>query len=207
VKKFSSNYNLELAYVKALVQKKDFKKAIEVLYTIQILPFEHASESRSLYEKAHLALAKEKLDKKNYEEAIEILEKAKKWPENIGIGKPYNPDERAQDYLLAVGYEYIGETEKNLQILNEIVEYTYSALPKNSFNHLYGLLALNKLKKTNELKEFQNVLEDKSKEENQAATKLALDYWLNKNRTENPNQPNHSKLDIQKEVALWALQN
>ena len=207
VKKFSSNYNLELAYVKALVQTKDYKKAIEVLYTIQILPFEHASESRSLYEKAHLALAKEKLNKKNYEEAIEILEKAKKWPENIGVGKPYNPDERAQDYLLAIGYEYIGETEKNLQILNEIVEYTYSALPKNSFNYLYGLLALNKLKKTNELMEFQNKLENLSKEENQAATKLALDYWLNKSRMEKPNQPNHSKLDIQKEVALWALQN
>ncbi len=32
--------------------------------------------------------------------AIDILHESKIWPENLGVGKPYNPDERIEHYLI-----------------------------------------------------------------------------------------------------------
>ena len=41
-----------------------------------------------------------KIISSNYIEALGILNKSKIWPENLGVGKPYTPDERIQDYLI-----------------------------------------------------------------------------------------------------------
>ena len=34
------------------------------------------------------------------EKAISTIEKSKEWPENLGVGKPYDPDEGLQNILL-----------------------------------------------------------------------------------------------------------
>jgi hypothetical protein len=82
------------------------------------------------------------MEGKNYKNAIGLLEKAKEWPENIGVGKPYDPDERAQDFLLSKAYEALGETQKSLLSKNAVIKYTRENPSSNSLNHLFGLLAL-----------------------------------------------------------------
>ncbi|HZJ20370.1 MAG TPA: DUF5107 domain-containing protein, partial [Pricia sp.] len=138
--KFPKNYNIGLAHTKALLNTGRFEEVLSVLAAIQVLPYEHASESRDIYERAHLAVAKSSMQEKNYKKAIRVLEKSKEWPENIGVGKPYNPDERAQDYLLALAFEKTGESDKSKTLLNGIVEYSQNYLSANSLNHLYGIL-------------------------------------------------------------------
>lgn len=139
---FKGNYNIGLAHAKSLLEIGEFKKVIAVIEHIQVLPYEHASESRSIYERAHQGFALELMEKKKYEEAISILNKSKEWPENIGVGKPYNPDERDQNYMLAMAYSKNGDKEKSKILLEEIAFYTKNHISENSFNHLYGMLAL-----------------------------------------------------------------
>ena len=111
---------------------------------VNILPYEHAKESRQVYERAHLALALSAYKKTSYKKAFEILEQSKKWPENIGVGKPFDPDERAQDYLMALTLDKLGNTEKAQNILDSIVGYTEDHMTLNTVNHLFGLLATEK---------------------------------------------------------------
>lgn len=139
---FKDNYNIGLAHAKSLLNTNQFERVIAVLKTIQVLPYEHASESRNIYERAHLGVALAAMKKKNFEKAVSLLNQSKEWPENIGVGKPYQTDERAQDYMLAMAYFNIGDHEKSKIHLEEIASYTKDHIAKNSFNHLYGMLAL-----------------------------------------------------------------
>ncbi|PKA99991.1 uncharacterized protein DUF5107 [Flavobacteriaceae bacterium MAR_2009_75] len=203
-KRYPNNYNIGLAHSKALLNVKKYQEVIDILLTINVLPYEHASESRKIYERAHLALAKEKLEKKHYKEAIAILHKSKEWPENIGVGKPYDPDERAQNYLLALASDYIGETEKNLSALKEIIDYTELHSERNTLNHLYGLLAYKKLGETEKLnqllQELKTSSEGQSKETNLA---LAL-FEQNKKKMEEVKAVSKITHDMI-EVAQWAV--
>ncbi|MEP3209772.1 MAG: DUF5107 domain-containing protein [Maribacter sp.] len=138
---FKNNYNIGLAHAKSLLYLNQFEKTLAVLKTIQVLPYEHASESRNIYERAHLGAALRLMKQQQYNKAIPLLRTSKEWPENIGVGKPYTPDERAQDYMLAMAYSKIGDEEKSKILLEEIVSYTRDHINENSFNHLYGMLA------------------------------------------------------------------
>ncbi|WP_299316761.1 DUF5107 domain-containing protein [uncultured Maribacter sp.] len=155
-KKFPDNYNIALAHAKSLLNLERYKEVAIVLENIKILPFEHASESRKVYEKTYQALALNAILKNNYIEAKAILEKAKQWPENIGVGKPYSPDERITDYLLAITLNKLKEADKSKVLLNSAFAYTKNHYTRNTTNHLAGLLAAKKLQFNN--KELEDLL-------------------------------------------------
>ncbi len=144
-RKFPGNYSIGLSYAKALVNTGRHSEVLKVLGKIQILPYEHATESRSIYERAHMAVALEQYKKNRFAKAKEVLEKSKEWPENIGVGRPYGPDEREQDFLLALTLEKMGKSQESKSFLENIVSYTKSSEQKNTINHLYGLMAAKKL--------------------------------------------------------------
>jgi hypothetical protein len=152
-KKFPDNYNLGLAHAQALLNEEAFDKVLNVLKNIQILPYEHASESRKIYEKAHIGAALKQINKKDFNKAIVILEQCKQWPENIGVGKPYNPDERMQDYLLANCFEATNQDSKQNKLLVSILDYTLNTEQRSSINNLFSLLVMKKLGKNEMLNE------------------------------------------------------
>jgi len=154
--KFPDNYNIALAHAKSLLNLERHKEVTVVLENINILPFEHASESRKVYEKTYQALALNAILKNKYIEAKAILEKAKKWPENIGVGKPYSPDERITDYLLAITLNKLNEADKSKSLLNSAVVYTKNHYARNTTNHIAGLLAAKKLQLN--IKELEDLL-------------------------------------------------
>jgi len=82
---------------------------------------------------------------------VAVLDKSKEWPENIGVGKPYGPDERMQDYFLATSYAGAGEISKTGALLQNIVDYTHEHSTNSDVDHLFGLLALKKMDKQDEL--------------------------------------------------------
>jgi predicted Zn-dependent protease len=179
---FKGNYNIGLAHAKSLLNTGQFEKTLAVLETIQVLPYEHASESRNIYERAHLGVALDLMKKKKYNKAISILNKSKEWPENIGVGKPYQSDERAQDYLLAISYSAINQDIKKEELLNDIVEYTNKNIMLSDTNHLFGLLALKKLGKQTEVEKLLQILES-STEEKDFKNRLVLAFFK-KNKEE-----------------------
>lgn len=170
-KKYRGNYNIELAHAKTSLNTGRFSDVLKVMKNIEVLPYEHASESRKIYERAHLGVARELLAKKKYSAAASILEKSKEWPENIGVGKPYGPDERMQDYLLAASYEGSGEVSKKEELLQSIVYYTSEHITNSDVDHLFGLLALKKQDKQDELTALISKLEN-ANPKNQMALSL-----------------------------------
>ena len=97
--KFPGNFMLGLEYARALIESAQYPPALEVLERLDVLPYEGASEGRMLYEKAHLLLAAENIRSRKYEDALAHIRNSKEWPEHLGVGKPYDPDERLQEYM------------------------------------------------------------------------------------------------------------
>ncbi|MDO5977636.1 DUF5107 domain-containing protein [Flavivirga spongiicola] len=144
-KKFPKNYNIKLVYAKTLVKIKKYNESINVLKNIIVLPSELAQLSRNLYFDSHVFLANQNIQDKKYKKAIQLLIDSKKWPENLGVGKPYNVDNRLQDYLLAVCFEKLKNDNKKGDLLKDVVDYTNKNINKYGLNSLFGLLALKKL--------------------------------------------------------------
>ncbi len=176
-KKFPDNYEIALGYSMALIRVKKYSECLNVLKNIKILPSELSSRSRTIYYEASLLLANQYIQQKKYLKAIEIIEKSKEWPENLGVGKPYDVDTRLQDFLLAVCYEKSNKKNNQEKFLNNITDYTNSHLEKSSINHLYGLLSLRKLSKKEEL---TSTIELLSKKEDQKSQLIMA--FFNKNK-------------------------
>jgi len=97
--KFPGNFVLGMECAKAWIDTARYQDALDVLDGLIVLPYEGASEGRVLYEKAHLLLAGESIRKGKHEEALAHIAKSKDWPEHLGVGKPYDPDERLQVFM------------------------------------------------------------------------------------------------------------
>ena len=204
-KKFPKNYNIGLAHAIALLNTGRFENVLSLLENIQVLPYEHASESRDIYERAHLAIAQSYLEKKKYHKAIQVLKKSKKWPENIGVGNPIIPMKGLQDYLLALSLKEIGETENSKALLDEIIAYTENHLNDNSLNHLYGLLALKKMGKDGESDPLMTRLEKTAGDKNQKSL-LALALYENKAEEVKTLELEQRVPKDVLELAAWAVQ-
>ena len=96
---FAGDFNLDLLHVKSLNHLGRQLEAIDVLNNTHVLPSEHARESHRLYVQAHLLAALNAIDNTRYETAQQHLLLALEWPEHLGQGRPYRPDERLIEYL------------------------------------------------------------------------------------------------------------
>lgn len=132
------NYTIGMDYVRGLVSTDHYTEALEILKELKVLPFEGASESRRLYEWAHLGRALEQISKEQYQAALNTLEQFKQWPERLGVGKPYHPDERLADYLLAYIYRKTGRQEMADEAKDRILTYTREFPLQNSPNAVLG---------------------------------------------------------------------
>jgi tetratricopeptide (TPR) repeat protein len=95
---------------------------LKILERTTVLPYEGAWEGHDLYRQANLFLAAEALGKSNPRLALSLVEKAKLWPEHLGVGRPFDTDERLENYLLAAGYEKMGDPKKALKLYKAVVE-------------------------------------------------------------------------------------
>jgi hypothetical protein len=82
---------------------------LDVLKSTRILPYEGAWEGRDLYRQANLYLASREIAKKNFSRALRFAEAARDWPEHLGVGRPFETDERLENYLAAVSSERAGD--------------------------------------------------------------------------------------------------
>ena len=106
---FPGDFNLGLLHVRGLLSVNRPAEAIEVLAATHVLPSENARESHRLYELAHMAAALDEVEAGRTASAREHLEAALLWPESLGQGRPYEPDERLVRYLQGVVEEVEGD--------------------------------------------------------------------------------------------------
>ncbi|MEM9647674.1 MAG: DUF5107 domain-containing protein [Bacteroidota bacterium] len=181
-KKFPNNYNVGLSYARALVAVQSYPKAISVLSGLHILPFEHASESKKIYSEAHLFLAKQLMEKKQFNKAAQLLEASKEWPEHLGIGAPYNPDNRMPDYLLGLCYKNLGGTDKAKSYFESVSSYKSTAkqVSKNTF---FELLALGEIGEKDRQEQLHRKIKSEAAVNQNAELILAL-YTKDVNKVE-----------------------
>jgi lipopolysaccharide biosynthesis regulator YciM len=160
--KFPENYSLGFQYAKALLNTGKYAASIDVLKNIHILPFEGSYESRMVYENAHLQLALEYIENKKYKRAIETLNKSLEWPENIGVGKPYDPDERKEEFLMALCYRAINKTSDAEKFLRHIIDYTLNNASDLSPEHILGLASMDILGHNQEATDFVGKIQENS---------------------------------------------
>jgi tetratricopeptide (TPR) repeat protein len=97
---FPDDFNLELLQVRSLVHLEQPADAIEILDATQVLPSENARASHRLYEQAHTLAALDAIDDGALEQARRHLGAALDWPERLGQGRPYEPEQRLVQYML-----------------------------------------------------------------------------------------------------------
>jgi Tfp pilus assembly protein PilF len=124
-KKHTENYLMGMLYAKTLLLNKKYVAADAFLTKLEILPFEGATIGRQLYHEAKLMQAVAEMKNKQYKKALQFIADAKLWPQNLGVGKPYDVDidERLENWLDYQCYTNLGDTEKAKQSLQKITTF------------------------------------------------------------------------------------
>ncbi len=114
------NFIMGSLYAKTLLLNRKYKETDALLTKINIIPFEGATEGHELYREAKLMQAVQMIQKNNYKGALKFIGEARLWPENLGVGKPYDEDidTRLEDWMNYLCYQKMkngGEAESMLR--------------------------------------------------------------------------------------------
>jgi tetratricopeptide (TPR) repeat protein len=98
---FPADFNLDIMQARSLVHLDRPADALAILDATQVLPSEGARESHQLYVQAHVEAALAGISANRLDDAYAHLTAALEWPEHLGQGKPYDPEERLLRFLMA----------------------------------------------------------------------------------------------------------
>ena len=147
-KKHKDNPDIGVQYAIALINNGQYAKSLKTLESMNILPSEGARQGKAIFEQACLFLSIDFIKDRKYAEAMRMIEKSKEWPENLGVGKPYDVETRIQDYLEILCLKKLKKLDETEMLRKSIIDYTKKD-PSPSFNNI---LALKLLKETGETK-------------------------------------------------------
>ncbi len=99
------SYYLGLQYAKMLELNKKYQACINLLQKLQVLPNEGATDGRIVWKNANIGNALDLIKTKNYNKALESITRSKQWLPNLGVGKPYDVDERMEDFIAMQCYQ------------------------------------------------------------------------------------------------------
>jgi tetratricopeptide (TPR) repeat protein len=120
--RFPDDFNLDLLRAKALIHTGDAREATEILAGTHVLPSENAQESHLLWEQAHTLVALDALESGQHDPARTHLLAALDWPESLGQGRPYEPEERLARFLLALAHYGLGDDRAGNRAMGAVVE-------------------------------------------------------------------------------------
>jgi hypothetical protein len=92
LKMYPDNSNLIMMKAKAMLLNEQYGECNKLLASSTLLPYEGSTESRQIYHHSWMMTAAGQLKAGKPSEAIRSVESAMKWPEQLGVGKPYEDD-------------------------------------------------------------------------------------------------------------------
>lgn len=121
-KLYPKNYYIGLKYANGLCETGQYAACVSLLKKMEVLPNEGSYAGRAVYRAANLYQAMDLIGKRKYASALKSIEASKEWPENLGVGKPYDDqiDSRLEDYLEAKVYDGQGQKEKAKACFNRV---------------------------------------------------------------------------------------
>lgn len=136
-RKFPENFILGSLNARALLRAGEYQQCIKILKDIHILPSEGATAGHMVWQEAHIRLALELIEKKKYKSSVKVLHEALEWPENLGVGKPYDPEQRKEEFLLAYCYDKLGNKPLANEQLENIIDYTWRKIDQSKPDHYH----------------------------------------------------------------------
>jgi len=146
-----------MEYAKALMGLGDYEKGILFLEKCHVLPYEGSIDGRNLYYELCIRQAFDDLRNKKYKSAVNYAMKAKLWPVNLGSGKPYDIDERLEDFIIAYSFGQSNKPKEAENFYRKVMQYNCSPDTKENAKLYLQLIALNKF---NQTQAAQNLLSD-----------------------------------------------
>ena len=136
------SYVLGLLHARTLAGTGGYAEADALLRRLQVLPFEGATDARTLYREVQLMLAAGAYRAGRIDTFLERVKAARDWPERLGAGKPYpdNVDERLEDWMEATGLERLGRRSEA-----DAIHARLAADSRRGFGLLLGALAQKRL--------------------------------------------------------------
>ncbi len=141
---------LAMDVAKMLLRTGNHEECLKVLERTTVLPYEGAWEGHDLYRQANLFLAADALGRSNPRLAASLVEKAKLWPEHLGVGRPFETDERLENSLLAAAYKKMNDPKKAQDLYERIAAETEKYGKTHDSILLVSVISLKKLGKENE---------------------------------------------------------
>ncbi|HZH71691.1 MAG TPA: tetratricopeptide repeat protein, partial [Mariniphaga sp.] len=156
---------LKYTYAKSLLANGRYSESLNELENTVILPHEGARHGRITYRQAAVMASLQHYKNENYDEALSSIAKARLWPENLGVGQPFEVDERIEDFLEA---EYLMKLNKKDQadaLYQKILKYNANRGGRiNSTDYLY-LVVLQRLGELNQVETILNQWEQRSSDD------------------------------------------
>jgi tetratricopeptide (TPR) repeat protein len=128
---------------------------ISFLEDYTVLPFEGATRGKDLLREACIRSAIEFLEARKYKKTIQLVDKAKLWPANLGVGRPYDVDERLEDNILVLAYAAKRDKANSAEYIDKVMNYEHPEY-KNENSRLY--LQLKLLKENGKVEEAEKLL-------------------------------------------------
>jgi tetratricopeptide (TPR) repeat protein len=122
--RFPGDFNLALLESRTLVHLDRAEEATAILADTRVLPSENARESHRLYEQAHTLVAMDALEAGDPDRAEAHLDAALEWPEHLGQGRPYQPEERLVRFLLGRARVMAGDAEGAAASFEAVIDAT-----------------------------------------------------------------------------------
>ena len=143
---------LGLYLARCYMQTNDFEAGIALMNKLNVLPNEGAVDGHNIWRETYLSAALKAIEIEDWDKARIYIEKARQWPEHLGVGKPYEVDERVELFL---ELSCLRALHKNIEdeLVNSIALYrdgpTTSPYHSNDFLSIYILLQTGKTDQAN----------------------------------------------------------
>lgn len=151
---FPANDVVQYNYAKCLLANGYYSESLNILENAVIMPFEGARFGRITYWQAAVMESLHFFGENDFDQAMKSINKARLWPENLGVGRPYTVDERIEDFLEAKLLLILNEEGKALDLYNDIVAFTENKHRRFSSADFLHLIALKRLGRNEEAENF-----------------------------------------------------
>jgi hypothetical protein len=145
---------------------------VNLLAKLKVLPNEGATAGYNLWRESNLVVAMNAYEAKQYKKALKFIAQARTWPENLGVGKPYDVDERLPDFLESLCYKANGNKKNAALLESRIISFTQTKnyVPSGSTDLLSAWL----IRKNSDETKATNLIETLKKQK--PATKST--HWV-----------------------------
>jgi tetratricopeptide (TPR) repeat protein len=134
---------LQFDQAKAELYNHQYDNCLDILDKLILLPAEGAREGHEIFRSALILRSLDYFRAKKYNKALKDLEKARTWPETLGVGKPYVTDERIEDYITGVIFLEMDRHQEAAKYLQAVVSWTEKNKP--AWDSPYVLAALSQV--------------------------------------------------------------